>query len=209
MLAQRYGGIQRPSLPLPTTACTDAPPVNTASTLFAPPPSRTSTTQPLTWPPARVASAGGVFIGAWGNGAGTSKEGISADVSGMVPGNKYALSFYQANAGLEGGTYGTPLGSTGRWEVKSRHGLSPPASGRALHMRRPSRLIRSRSVLGSCFRRRCPTWEKEPDLDAKCQYLCQVARGRVHVVVVSLVHRNEPLLRPIVTLSTLHFTLTP
>ena len=86
---------------------------------------------------------------------------------------------------------------------------SPPAPGRALHMRRPSRLIRSRSVLGSCFRRRCPTWEKEPDLDAKCQYLCQVARGRVHVVVVSLVHRNEPLLRPIVTLSTLHFTLTP
>ena len=50
-------------------------------------------------------------------------------MSGMVPGNKYALSFYQANAGLEGGTYGTPLGSTGRWEVKSRHGLSFPRIG--------------------------------------------------------------------------------
>ena len=131
MLAQRYGGIHRPSLPLPTstTACTDAPPVNTASTLFAPPPSRTSTTQPLTWPPARVASAGGVFISAVGNKRPWAptpyEEGISTDVSGMVPGSKYALSFYQANAGLEGGTYGTPLGSTGRWEVKSRHGLSP------------------------------------------------------------------------------------
>ena len=45
-------------------------------------------------------------------------------------------------------------------------GSPPPASGRALHMCRPARLIRSRSVLGSCFRRRCPTWEKEPDLDA-------------------------------------------
>ena len=114
----------------PPHHCLHAPRVNTASTLFAPPPSRTSTTQPLTWPPARVTSAGGVFIGAVGKvGPTPYEEGISTDVSGMVPGSKYALSFYQANAGLEGGTYGTPLGSTSRWEVKSRHGLSPPRIG--------------------------------------------------------------------------------
>ena len=112
------------TLATPPHHCLHAPRVNTASTQFALPPSRTSTTQPLTWPPARVASAGGVFIGAVGK-VQRPLEGISAEVSGMVPGNKIALSFYQANAGMEGGITGTPLGSTARWEVKSRHGLSP------------------------------------------------------------------------------------